>query len=107
MVLGRRSDVAGSYFALYSIHLPLVRIWFQFQYTNIGVFILFYHLLLIFLLTPPFFRQIFDMYDKNGDNVINVEELRGILEILGYSPSPEEVKTILGEQHHDNTMTTP
>ena len=42
------------------------------------------------------FRQIFDMYDKNGDNVINVEELRGILEILGYSPTPEEVKTILG-----------
>ena len=44
-----------------------------------------------------YFRQIFDMYDKNGDNVINVEELRGILEILGYSPTPEEVKTILGE----------
>jgi len=38
------------------------------------------------------------MYDKNGDNVINVEELRGILEILGYSPSPEEVKTILGNK---------
>ena len=37
------------------------------------------------------------MYDKNGDNVINVEELRGILEILGYSPTPDEVKTILGK----------
>ena len=37
------------------------------------------------------------MYDKNGDNVINVEELGGILEILGYSPTPEEVQQILGE----------
>ncbi|XP_063688572.1 calmodulin-like isoform X4 [Bolinopsis microptera] len=51
------------------------------------------------------FRQIFDMYDKNGDNVINVEELRGILEILGYSPSPEEVKTILDRFDQDNSGT--
>jgi len=53
----------------------------------------------------PVFRQIFDMYDKNGDNVINVEELRGILEILGYSPSPEEVKTILDRFDQDNSGT--
>jgi len=53
----------------------------------------------------PVFRQIFDMYDKNGDNVINVEELRGILEILGYSPTPDEVKTILDRFDQDNSGT--
>ncbi|KAL5271542.1 hypothetical protein ACHWQZ_G001983 [Mnemiopsis leidyi] len=53
----------------------------------------------------PVFRQIFDMYDKNGDNVINVEELRGILEILGYSPTPDEVKTILERFDQDNSGT--
>jgi len=51
------------------------------------------------------FRQIFDMYDKNGDNVINVEELRGILEILGYSPSPEEVERILVKFDQDESGT--
>eukprot|EP00116_Pleurobrachia_bachei_P007131 sb/3467393/ len=50
-------------------------------------------------------RQIFDMYDKNGDNVINVDELGGILEILGYSPTPEEVQQILERFDQDKSGT--
>lgn len=53
----------------------------------------------------PVFRQIFDMFDKNGDNVINVEELSGILEILGYSPTTDEVRTILERFDQDNSGT--
>ena len=48
-------------------------------------------------------RQIFELYDKNEDNTIDVSELRNSLRAMGFQADKEEVKRLIEEHDKDKT----
>ena len=50
-------------------------------------------------------RQIFNMFDKNGDNTVSVSEVESLLISIGRNPSKEEVKKLVEELDTDKSGT--
>lgn len=41
------------------------------------------------------FRETFDVFDKNHDNLISIEEMKNVLNAIGEHPSEEELKELM------------
>ena len=48
-------------------------------------------------------KEIFDLFDKNGDGSISSTELDNLLRALGAKPTPEEIQEMINEVDKDNS----
>eukprot|EP01106_Pelomyxa_sp_JSP_P013558 TRINITY_DN4098_c0_g1_i12.p2 TRINITY_DN4098_c0_g1~~TRINITY_DN4098_c0_g1_i12.p2 ORF type:complete len:150 (+),score=49.43 TRINITY_DN4098_c0_g1_i12:461-910(+) len=49
------------------------------------------------------FEKAFKMFDKNGDGQISAEEVVGILQALGKTPSPDDVRSMMAQVDTDKS----
>lgn len=49
------------------------------------------------------YREAFDLFDRNGDGVISIQELKTLLESLGQSPTDVEVQHIMQRLDKDQS----
>ena len=48
------------------------------------------------------FKEYFDMFDRDKDNLINIKELKNILQSLGHNPTDLELKEMFNEVDNDS-----
>ena len=49
-------------------------------------------------------KQAFDLFDTSGSGTIESKELKVALRALGFEPSKEEIKNLIGKFDKDGTM---
>ena len=49
------------------------------------------------------FKEMFQMFDKDGDGTISTKELGAVLRSLGLNPGQEEIDEMIEETDRDNS----
>ena len=55
-------------------------------------------------LTAPEFKEVFKMFDVDGDGTVSTEELKDVMAKLGQNPSEKELTDMINEVDEDGAF---
>lgn len=59
-----------------------------------------------FVILLPEYKECFEMFDENGDGMIDIKELEGMMSKFGDKPQPEEIQKMMSSVDTDGTCVT-